>query len=110
MTAGELVLVRHGETECSRSGRHTGRTDIALTDLDRRQAVLLAQKLRGEPVALVMSSPLQRARQTCEGAQLDVPTLFSDDLLDRRGEGAALHFFVDPSRVGSRARQKAPIR
>lgn len=78
----ELVLVRHGETEWSRTGRHTGRTDIALTDLGRLQADQLAEKLSDDGVALVMSSTLQRARHTCERAALTTPAEFSDDLLE----------------------------
>lgn len=54
----ELLLVRHGETEWSRSGRHTGRTDIRLTELGRRQADQLAGSLAGRTFELVMSSPL----------------------------------------------------
>ena len=82
MSTRELMLVRHGETEWSRSGRHTGRTDLPLTDLGRDQADQLAQRLRGVPVELVLSSPLQRARETCERARVDAPTRFSDDLVE----------------------------
>jgi broad specificity phosphatase PhoE len=65
---GELVLVRHGETEWSRIGRHTGRTDIALTAHGQDQACSLA--LRDERPALVLTSPARRATRTAELAGL----------------------------------------
>jgi len=63
--AGHVVLVRHGETEWSRDGRHTGRTDIPLTTEGQRKATALAQPLRAWHFALVLSSPLRRALDTC---------------------------------------------
>jgi probable phosphoglycerate mutase len=63
--AARVYVVRHGETEWSRSGRHTGRTDPPLTDHGREQATALAGTLAGHEFALVLSSPLQRAAQTC---------------------------------------------
>lgn len=62
---GELWVVRHGETAWSREGRHTGRTDIPLTAEGERQARALGPALAGRPFALVLVSPLQRARATC---------------------------------------------
>lgn len=59
-----VVLVRHGATEWSESGQHTGRTDIPLTEEGRRQAERVAVRLAGEKFALVLVSPLVRARQT----------------------------------------------
>jgi probable phosphoglycerate mutase len=59
-----LVLVRHGETEWARAGRHTGRTDIPLTALGRRQATVLGDRLRGRRFLAVMTSPPLRAYPT----------------------------------------------
>ena len=63
--ADNVVMVRHGETEWSRDGRHTGRTDLPLTADGERQAEELATPLRAWQFALVLSSPLQRALETC---------------------------------------------
>jgi len=62
----ELWLIRHGETEWSLSGAHTGRTDIPLTAAGRAQAAAIGRYLAGRPFALVLYSPLARARDTCE--------------------------------------------
>jgi probable phosphoglycerate mutase len=64
--ARELWLIRHGETEWSLSGAHTGRTDLPLTAEGERKARALGPKLAGLKLALVLTSPLQRARRTCE--------------------------------------------
>lgn len=64
----EIVLVRHGETEWSRTGRHTGNTDVSLTDEGRAKARLLGDSLRGRSFARVLSSPLERAIDTCRVA------------------------------------------
>ena len=61
----ELWLVRHGETEWSLSGAHTGRTDIPLTAAGRSKAAATGRYLAGRHFELVLVSPLQRARETC---------------------------------------------
>lgn len=73
---GELWVVRHGETEWSRSHRHTGRTDLPLTDAGEAQARDLAPRLRRD-WALLLASPLQRAWRTAELAGLS-PTVEPD--------------------------------
>ena len=66
----EVVLVRHGETEWSASGRHTGRTDVPLTGAGREQALALGECLRPWRFDLVLTSPLRRAAETCRLAGL----------------------------------------
>jgi probable phosphoglycerate mutase len=68
---GELILVRHGETEWSRAGRHTGRTDLPLTSRGEEQARMLAPEFKGRRFALVLVSPALRARRTAELAGLE---------------------------------------
>lgn len=67
---GRVLLLRHGETEWSRTRRHTGRTDIGLTDAGEAEARRAAGLLAGLTPALVLTSPLQRARRTAELAGL----------------------------------------
>ena len=67
-----ILLVRHGETEWSRAGRHTGRTDLPLDREGEAQARLLGPRLAGWKFSEVLYSPLQRARRTCELAGLMV--------------------------------------
>ena len=57
----ELYLIRHGETEWSLTGQHTGRTDIGLTEAGREQAVGLRDRLRARQFAMILNSPLRRA-------------------------------------------------
>ena len=77
----QIYLVRHGETEWSRSGQHTGRTDIPLTDTGRAQAVELGERLRGHEFALVLSSPRSRAAETARIAGFG-DALTVDDLME----------------------------
>ncbi|MDF3302074.1 histidine phosphatase family protein [Streptomyces tropicalis] len=70
---GDLLLVRHGETEWSRSGQHTSRTDLPLTEHGEEQAKSLAPLLAGRSFALVLTSPLARAVRTAELAGVTGP-------------------------------------
>ena len=82
VSAKEIVLVRHGETEWAKLGRHTGRTDIPLTDDGRMQAELVGRRLDGRDFALVLTSPLGRAFDTCRLAGLAGVAEHDDDLLE----------------------------
>lgn len=75
-----LFLVRHGETEWAASGRHTGWTDIPLNDRGRRQAKQLKERLDEETFALVVSSPLSRALETCRLVGLGDHAVIDPDL------------------------------
>ena len=78
----EILLARHGETEWSRDMRHTGRTDVPLTEEGRRQARRLRGVLAGREFARVLSSPLERALDTCGLAGLGERAERSDALLE----------------------------
>jgi len=78
----EIVLARHGETEWSRDRRHTGRTDIPLTENGRRQAAVLRGALAGQSFARVLSSPLSRALDTCREAGLGDQAELTTDLYE----------------------------
>ncbi|MFD8209336.1 histidine phosphatase family protein [Streptomyces sp. NPDC059695] len=67
---GDLLLIRHGETEWSATGRHTGRTDLPLTPDGEAEARTLAPFFTGRSFAFVLTSPLRRARHTAELAGL----------------------------------------
>ncbi|HEV3333513.1 MAG TPA: histidine phosphatase family protein [Bryobacteraceae bacterium] len=90
MMPGNLWLFRHGETEWSLSGAHTGRTDLPLTDAGRARAEAIYRYLKGRRFALVLTSPLSRARETCrlagygDAAQND-PNLMEWDYGDYEG-------------------------
>jgi broad specificity phosphatase PhoE len=77
-----LYLIRHGETEWSLSGRHTGRTDIALTANGVDEARELGKQLQGIPFAHVFTSPLKRALQTCDLAGLSNVRKIEPDLAE----------------------------
>ena len=68
--AGQLVLLRHGATEWSTSGKHTGRTDVPLSSLGEDQAGQAASLITGRNFALVLASPLVRAQETAQLAGL----------------------------------------
>jgi probable phosphoglycerate mutase len=76
----ELWLVRHGETEWARLGRHTGRTDVPLTDTGRDQARALGRRLAGHAFAVVMTSPLSRAAETAALAGFGDAAIVDPDL------------------------------
>ena len=82
MPGPEVFLVRHGETLWSRGGKHTGRTDVPLTDEGRRQSERVGETLRGRRFALVLASPLQRAAETCRLAGLGDDAAFRDELME----------------------------
>ncbi|MET9359682.1 histidine phosphatase family protein [Streptomyces sp. NPDC006632] len=75
---GELILVRHGETEWSRSGQHTSYTDLPLTAHGEEQARAVAPLLADRPIGLALVSPLQRAIHTAELAGVKSPRITPD--------------------------------
>jgi probable phosphoglycerate mutase len=77
-----VFAIRHGETAWSLSGQHTGTTDIPLTDNGRRLATRLRPRLARESFALVLSSPLQRARETCKLSGLAHAAIIDGDLVE----------------------------
>src|SRR6187399_3123807 len=78
----ELWLIRHGETDWSLTGQHTGRTDIPLTDAGRRRAIDLGKVLARKKFALVLTSPLSRARETCDLAGFGERAQVTGDLAE----------------------------
>ena len=82
MTTQQVYLVRHGETKWSLSGQHTGVTDIPLTENGHNLARLLAPVLAKETFALVLMSPLERARTTCQLAGLGESAEIDCDLME----------------------------
>jgi probable phosphoglycerate mutase len=77
-----VFAIRHGETEWSLSGRHTGTTDLPLTENGRRLAERMRPALVKTSFALVLVSPMRRARQTCELAGLSAEAVVDDDLME----------------------------
>ena len=77
-----LSLARHGETAWSLSGQHTGLTDIPLTEKGEQDARRLGERLRGMTFARVFTSPLQRARRTCELAGFGNVAVVDPDLVE----------------------------
>ena len=77
-----VFAIRHGETEWSLSGQHTGTTNILLTDNGRRLAERMQPVLAKQAFALVLCSPMQRARETCELAGLGNKAVIDRDLAE----------------------------
>jgi broad specificity phosphatase PhoE len=77
-----VFAIRHGETAWSLSGQHTGTTDIPLTDNGRRLAERMRPVLAGEAFALVLCSPMRRARETCKLAGLGDKVVIDADLVE----------------------------
>jgi broad specificity phosphatase PhoE len=78
----KVFAIRHGETAWSLSGQHTGTTDIPLTDNGRRLAARIGPVLGREVFALVLTSPLGRARETCELAGMGARAVLDPDLVE----------------------------
>src|SRR6187397_3494119 len=77
-----IYLARHGETAWTLSGQYTGLTDLPLTERGERNARRLAERLRGLTFAKVFTSPLQRARRTCELAGFGAIAEIDRDLVE----------------------------
>ena len=82
MRPQQVYLIRHGETEWSLSGQHTGITDIPLTENGRNVAKQLEPILAKETFTLILTSPLERARKTCELAGLGAHAEIDRDLME----------------------------
>lgn len=82
MDGQQLLVIRHGQTAWSVAGKHTGRTDIALTDQGRDEARQAARTLDGWHLAKAFTSPLQRARETAELVAPSCGVVVDDDLVE----------------------------
>ena len=83
MTApAQIAVVRHGQTEWSLNGRHTGTTDIPLTDDGRAEARASAPLVQALPIDRVVCSPLQRAHETCTLLDLALEPTIDPDLVE----------------------------
>jgi broad specificity phosphatase PhoE len=83
MAAGpQLLLIRHGQTEWSVAGRHTGHTDVPLTEQGRAEALDAARTLAGWSIARAFTSPLERARETAEIVGLGCELTVDEHLME----------------------------
>jgi broad specificity phosphatase PhoE len=82
MDSQQVYLIRHGETEWSLTGQHTGITDIPLTENGRRLAMRLKPILAKQKFVMVLTSPLKRARDTCEVSGLGAAAHIDNDLVE----------------------------
>ncbi len=98
---GELWLIRHGETEWSLSGAHTGRTDLPLTPAGEIQAAAIGRLLAARPFAVVLTSPMQRARETCRIAGYDAAARVDPNL-------AEWNYGAYEGRTTTQIREEAP--
>ncbi|NVB85607.1 MAG: histidine phosphatase family protein [Kofleriaceae bacterium] len=120
MIRGEVVAIRHGETDWSRTGRHTSVTDLPLTEAGRVAAQKLTPVLAEIQFARVFSSPMQRAKRTCEiaglGDRMEIETDLAEwnygdyegltqDEIERRAPGWQL--FTDGCPGGENPQQVA---
>jgi probable phosphoglycerate mutase len=79
---GEMVLVRHGESEWSREGRYAGRADVSLTPHGREEAEAVGRQLAGRTFARVLASPLERARDSCRLAGFGADVELRPELME----------------------------
>lgn len=82
MAAPQLLVIRHGQTEWSRDGKHTGRTDIPLTDVGRAEAMDAARTLQGWGLAMAYTSPLSRAMETAQIVNPSCGVAIDGDLME----------------------------
>lgn len=78
MKKQKIYLIRHGETAWTKTGKHTGLTDLPLTDKGKKEAVALKPRLQNTPFAKVWTSPLGRAKETCALAGFTKPEIEAD--------------------------------
>jgi broad specificity phosphatase PhoE len=100
MPIQEVYLARHGETQWSLSGQHTGATDVPLTDNGRKVAGRLAPLLARKRFALILTSPMQRARETCRLAGLGERAEVDRDLMEWSYGGG-----LTPQEIRAKARR-----
>lgn len=82
MAAPQLLVIRHGQTEWSRDGKHTGRTDIPLTDVGRAEAMDAARTLQGWGLSMAYTSPLSRAMETAQIVNPSCGVAIDGDLME----------------------------